>query len=1352
MIDSPTPSRRFRALYAAAATLWWLLVGLWLALAVGWGAIHGWIVPRMGEWRPVLEREASRVLGLNVRIGAVSARSDGLVPSVELADVVLLDAQSREALRLPRVVVAFSPRSLLDLGFEQLYIERPDLEVRRDREGRLWVAGLEIASGGSGGQGQAADWFFRQKEVVVLDGTLRWVDEQRGAPPLALSELRFVARNGARRHALRLDATPPPQWGGALTLMGVFRSPLLSQHPGRWQDWTGELHADFGAVDVTQLRQYASLGVDLRTGQGRLRAWADLARGRIDGGLADLDLRKVDAVLAAGRPSLALASLSGQFTGRRLGEGFEFETQALQFATEAGQRWPGGNVALAWEPATGGTPERGRLRADQLDLQALAGLADRLPLDEAQRRQLTQVPAGRVERLEASWEGPLEAPASFKVKARASGLTLPADAATRRPGLRGFAVDADFTDKGGKARLEADGSVLDLPGILPEPQVGLDRLSADLQWQVREGRWSVGATGIRIANADLQTEGQASWRSADPARGPGPGQLDLQMTIPRADGTRVWRYLPLAVSPIAREYTREAIQSGQLTDGRVRVRGDLRDFPFVDPRTGDFRISARLRDVNYAYVPRRGATGPAWAPLVGLSGELVFDRAGMQVRQAQGRLAGAGTLQVQAEAVIPRLGDAVVGVTGTVRGPLAESLAVFNASPVAASLGQPLAQAAGSGPAEVRLQLSLPLAGLERSRVQGSVSLAGNDLTLVPDAPPLSRVRGQVNFTERGFTLAGLQARALGGDLRAEGGTRTAPVPAGEAPTVIRVQGTATAEGLRQARELGPVPRLARQATGSAAYSAVIGLRPAGADITLTSNLQGLAVALPAPLNKPADAALPLRFDLLRAGSATRPQDQLRLELGRLGGFQYLRDTAGVEPVVLRGAIGLGLPSGGVPGLPEQGVSATLNLAGVNLDEWEQALGTLAAPAAGGGAGAAPRVSLDPSSLGYVPTVFNLRARELTISGRTLQQVSVQGSREGLIWRANVEANQVGGYVEYRQSSGTAPGRLMARMARLSIPATAAGEVEALFDQQASGMPAIDVVIEDFELRGKKLGKLEIEAANRLASPGVPAEWRLNRLVLAMPEATLSASGNWAAVPGSAAASRAARPAERRRTAMQFKLDIVDSGQLLARLGMNDVVRRGRGKLEGQVSWQGSPLSFDYASLSGAFNVNIESGQFLKDDPCLAKLLGVLSLQSLPRRLTLDFRDVFSEGFAFDFLRGDVTIAQGIASTNNLQMKGVNAAVLMDGRADIARETQDLRVVVVPEINAGTASVVAGVINPAVGLGSFLAQLFLRQPLIRANTQEFHVDGTWADPRVTRVARGTAAPASGPPAASPTNN
>jgi uncharacterized protein YhdP len=171
------------------------------------------------------------------------------------------------------------------------------------------------------------------------------------------------------------------------------------------------------------------------------------------------------------------------------------------------------------------------------------------------------------------------------------------------------------------------------------------------------------------------------------------------------------------------------------------------------------------------------------------------------------------------------------------------------------------------------------------------------------------------------------------------------------------------------------------------------------------------------------------------------------------------------------------------------------------------------------------------------------------------------------------------------------------------------------------------------------------------------------------------------------------------------------------------------------VAWLGSPMGLDYPSMQGYFHVDVQGGQFLKADPGLAKLLGVLSLQSLPRRLALDFRDVFSQGFTFDFVRGDITIQNGVAATNNLQMKGVNAAVLMEGKADIARETQDLRVVVVPEINAGTASLVAAAINPAIGLGTFLAQVFLREPLARAATQQFQIDGTWADPRVTKLAR-----------------
>jgi uncharacterized protein YhdP len=78
------------------------------------------------------------------------------------------------------------------------------------------------------------------------------------------------------------------------------------------------------------------------------------------------------------------------------------------------------------------------------------------------------------------------------------------------------------------------------------------------------------------------------------------------------------------------------------------------------------------------------------------------------------------------------------------------------------------------------------------------------------------------------------------------------------------------------------------------------------------------------------------------------------------------------------------------------------------------------------------------------------------------------------------------------------------------------------------------------------------------------------------------------------------------------------------------------------------------------------------------------------------------------------------------------------------RETQDMRIVVIPEINAGTASLIATAINPAVGIGTFLAQLILRRPVIEAATQEFQVTGSWVDPQVTRLKRSAPAPTATP--------
>ncbi|MGZ5270137.1 MAG: YhdP family protein [Ramlibacter sp.] len=1346
MNDSPPLSPRLlKACAACAKGALVLLAICWLLLALAWGALHGWIVPRIGEYRPAMERHASRVLGVPVRIGAVTARSEGLVPSVELESVVLLDARGHEALRLPRVLVSLSPRSLWNRGFDQLFIDRPELDVHRGANGRIYVAGLDL-SAGERGDGSGADWFFRQGEFVIRGGTVRWTDEMRNAPELGLADVDLVVRNGARSHAIRLDATPPPRWGDRFSILGTFRQPLLSVHAGRWQDWTGQLYADFRRVDLKELRRHAQLGVDLESGHGTLRAWVDVAGGQVVGGTADVAAADVVTRLGADLAPLGLASLSGRVGGKLRPNGFDVETRDLQFVTDQGQRWPGGNLSVTWTQAEGKHPAAGEIKADRLDLAALRQLAGRLPLGTSTHAALTAyAPEGLVENVQARWQGELRAPQKYQARGRVSGLHVAAGPVRRRadgrpstgtPGIRNAALDFDFTEAGGSAKLAMQSGALELPGVFDDPLLPFDRLSGDVQWQLAADRVSVTVGNLRFSNADAQGEGQATWRTGDDAGHRYPGVLDLTASLSRANGARVWRYLPLALPQTARDYVRESVQQAEVTEARARVKGDLREFPFVHARTGEFRVTAQVRNAAYAFAPRPSPSSKQpWPVLTQLSGHLVFDRSSLRVEDAQGRFGNASGLRVKAEAAVPDLAHTTVDVAGEVRGPLGEALAIVQRSPLNALTQEALARATASGNTELKLKLALPIAQIERSTVQGTVTLAGNDVQLTPDSPQLGRARGAVTFNERGFALLGTQARALGGDVRLEGGTRSGGF---DTAVVVRAQGNATAEGLRQARELGFLARLARHASGGAQYALTLTFRKGTPEVLVTSSLQGLALNLPAPLAKAADAALPLRYEnvLLRDSATTTGQaDQLTVDLGRVASVNYVRDLGtGGEPKVLRGAIALGLAAGETAVLPEQGVTANIALSAADLDAWRQVLEGLAPP--GGATAAAAGPAASPASASNLPSVLAVRTRELTLGGRTLHNLVLGGAREGLLWRANVDADELSGYVEYRQPSGAGAGRVRARLARLTIAAAAANAVETLLDVQPASIPALDVVVDDFDLRGRKLGKLEIDAVNRGAGAvlreGGVREWRLNKLSLTTPEGSFSATGNWAAVE---AQGTGARGPERRRTVMNFRLDVADAGGLLSRLGMKDVVRAGQGRMEGQMAWIGSPLALDYPSLAGNFHVDIERGQFLKADPGLAKLLGVLSLQALPRRLTLDFRDVFSQGFAFDFVRGDVTIQEGIAATNNLQMKGVNAAVVMEGKADIAHETQDLRVVVVPEINAGTASLVAAAINPAIGLGTFLAQLFLRQPLARAATQQFQIDGTWADPRITKVAR-----------------
>jgi uncharacterized protein (TIGR02099 family) len=1371
-------SRGLKTLSIVTRVLLWGVLAAWGLFALSWALLQFWIVPGIDGWRPALERRASQAVGVPVTVGAIvalprpagatglRARLPSFVPAFELRDVRLYDPQGRVALRLPLVRAAVSVGSLWRLRAEQLVIERPVLDVRRTMAGRIEVAGLDFSAGESG-DGGAVDWFFDQPEFVIQGGEIRWTDELREQPALALRSLDLVVRNTARSHRLRLDATPPAEWGERFSLRADLRERLLgfagpAALPGQpWLRWDGQLYADFPQADVTRLRVYLDLsrwGVVVPSGAGSLRAWADLVRGQIAGVTADLDLRSVDAQLGADLPPLRLDTLSGRINAQWSETSLTLATDALRFRTHEGEVWPGGQLRLTQRAATPNQPATLAFTADQLDLGALSAIATRVPLPGAARELLAGLrPAGLVSELGIDWSGqPGTAAASppdwrqgrYRAKGRVRGLALasqprekPADASDGlfpgRPGITGATVDFDLNEQGGRARLSVADGALDLPGVFEDPVLPLASLEADASWRLQGDRIELAVDGLRLANADTQGSGQLRWQTSDPAQSRSgsrfPGVLDLGATLTRARAEQVHRYLPLSVGPQARRYVREAVQGGQASRVDFRVKGDLWEMPFNAPdATGEFRIAAQLQDLDFAYVPAYLQTegDTAWPALRGVRAELVLDRTSLQLSSVEGGLRGAPNVRLS-EASID-LGDlsrdtTTLVVNARAQGPASEVLDFVRNSPVDFFTAQALTRARISGNAGVQFGLRLPLDKLDAARVSGSVTLAGNDVQISPESPLLGRASGSLRFSEQGFEIEGAQAQLYGGPVRFSGGMR--PALAGGAPRIaFRGQGTASAEGLAQGG-LGFLSRLFEQASGSAPYSALLGFRGGVPELQVSSNLQGMSVRLPAPLGKSAEASLPLRYDnaVLTETDGVARTDSLRVQIGAapqpVVDLQYERDLAQDLPRVLRGSIAVGLAEGESAPVPAAGVLANIRFADIEVDHWQRLLAQTAEPGVAG-ASAASRASAAEPQLDYLPTALAVRADRLTVSGRTFNGVVLGGSRVGTLWRANVDAFELSGYGEWRQPGAGGAGSVYARLARLQLPATAAGEVEQLL-QQPRSVPALDITVDDLALGEQRLGRFEVQAVNQGAS-GNARVWQLNRLQATLPEARFTATGRWAADP------QADKDKPLRRASMAFTLDVADGGALLARFGRPGTVRGAKGSIVGQLNWLGSPLSLDYPSLSGQLKADFERGQFLKVEPGAAKLLGVLSLQALPRRLALDFRDVFSQGFAFDFVRGDARVEQGVVFTNNLQMKGVNAAVLMEGSADIARETQDLKVVVVPEINAGTAALIATAINPAIGLGTFLAQFLLQQPLQKAATQQFHITGGWADPQVEK--------------------
>jgi uncharacterized protein (TIGR02099 family) len=1067
----------------------------------------------------------------------------------------------------------------------------------------------------------------------------------------------------------------------ALALPLDVRGDLRGGRLSDLANWGGTLYLELAYTDFALWRQWLPWAALPTRGTGAVRAWVDVFDGAVAQATGDVRLADVLTRLDPQLPELALRQVNGRVGWKRLPDGFEVSSRALAFATPAGGSPQPLDLAVRRVLPGQRDPERLDLRANVLDLALLTAIGDRLPIGDEIRRDLVAVDAqGLLRDVNMSWSGPFDQPTAFRVAGRFDDLGVRPGPGW--PGVEGLDGSVDANEKGGAITLKTREVLLDAPTVFSVP-LAFDTVDAQVAWTLAKNRLEVKATSLAFANRDLAGNFGGTYQ-----RDPGsPGVIDVNASLARLDPQVMGRYLPLVIEPDAREWLDRSLLGGRLTDARFKVKGDLAQFPWPGGKNGQFSVQAQLDDVALQF-------DEDWPRIDGIKGAVSFKGERLELFAQGATVMGIRIANVRGAIKDLYHDRQRLDIAAEASGTTTEFLNFIESSPVGEMIGHLNREVRAIGSGKLDVKLEVPLHASRDTRVAGSYLFTDNRLLLSGDVPPIDRVNAKLEFTETGIHLQNGTAVALGGPAVVNIGTAGGTV-------TIGVAGRADLDAFRGQ---GIDYYWLQYLRGTAAWRGTIVLKQGLTDYFFDSDLQGVGSTLPAPLAKTTSEVIPARFER-RAQSPDA--DRLEVAYGKALAFALERRRSGDTLVPARGMLALNVPVT----LPESGISIVGNTPAVNLSRWQSVFDQVPP-----GSPSLPLSAIDVTvgALQWVRRPFN----DLRLTA---------GLRDG-VWQGKLSGPELNGNFTYVLKDN---GKLTAHLTQLTLPATDPADKQAATaptEQRDSKEkpPNLDVIADAFRLGDKDLGRLEVVADVE------GQNWRIDKLTVTNPDATLHMKGQWR--------SWLVQPS----TDVSVDLEVADAGKLLKRLGYPEGIKGGKSKLLGNLEWRGRPQDLDLATLSGDLTLEAEKGRFVKLDPGIAKLLGVISLQSLPRRISLDFGDIFSAGLAFDGISATITIAKGIAGTTDFLIRSPSASIGMTGNVDLAAETQNLRVRVVPYLGEGVALGATALGGPIAGVAALALQKILRDPIGQIMAFEYAVTGTWSDPQVSKIGTVEGQPATPP--------
>ena len=1240
------------------------------------------IFPNIDQYKDDIATFASKTAGQKITIGAIETGWSGIYPHVELKNIDVFDAENRSALHLNDVQanVSWLSLPLLEPRLSKLVIYQPELIIRRKANGDIYLAGINLAGKS---QPKFPNWLLSQAKVRVKNAQVIWLDDLRQAPPLSLKQLNLTLLNPAWKtlfgqHTFSINALPSIGTNHVIEANGRF----VGRDVGKIDTWHGDLFLQLKQADLAVWRPWLNYPVDIQSGTGDAQISLDFS---------DAKIEKVKMHAALNNLSLTVNKqtvpfIAKQFTGDIGWSDFKntqtISAQNIKLITNTGVNINNGSGYYASSAKNGKPWVSAYLKLDQFDLATIKQLSPYFNLPENVSKQLNEFsPVGELQGLSLGYEGEAKSPSAYKINTSFKKLGI--TAYQKIPGFSNLTGTIKADEDGGVVILNTQNAMLDLKDILRWP-IPANKLNGQINWEINNNKTKVTAKELFITSPHITGTVNASYVMND-IKG---GHLDLVGKFGKGNAKYALFYYPIMLGKETLHWLDTSILSGRAEDVNLVVKGNLADFPYVDKKNkldrklGIFKVTAKMSDVVLEY-------GTGWPVVEGLGLDMLFEGKRMELNANKGHIYGNKIIKSKTE--IPQL-DAdwpILHIVSEVEGSVVDGIKFVNESPVRLVTQGFTDDLKTAGSGKLSLELKIPMQDLETAKYKGVYKITNGTIFANADVglPELNKLNGVLNFTENSLTAQNVSTEILGGPAQ------FSLVTGSDKILRIKANGRISDVGIKKLASNALIDSM----QGNTDWTGDITIKKPLVDVNLRSNLVGMAIQLPPPFNKPANQEMAFNIEKKQSSPSN---DNLDIKVGNIISAKILRTEQAGKLTFERGDIGINMAAE-TPG--QLGISLHGKLDYVDVNDWLILFNE-----------SQNKVDASPITINKA----NVIVQKLDVFGRRLNAVKLVAQPNATGLRIAIDSQEITGDAEWQSASSVnSGGKIIARLKNLSIPNNSeASSSEPIkiaekkdFRKLTKSYPALDVMADNFQLGNKNLGSLELNAYE------TGDDWTIQKLKITNPDSTLTADGswhNWTRNPN---------------TSLKFALNVSNIGKTLKRFGQPDTVKGGEAEVIGQLRWAGSPHEFDTNSLGGNFKLDATKGQILKVQPGVGRLFGLLTLQSLPRRLSLDFRDLFSDGFAFDKISANAKIENGIMRSDDFFMTGPAAETSIKGEANLKTETQKLKVKVTPHVS-DSLSLAALAGGPIAGAAAFVAQKILKDPFNKIISSEYTITGTWDKP------------------------